>query len=759
MADYAVNIVLKAQDEATATIRKLIAETRKIRSVSGMSGMGGMGARAGSGGRGGFVLDPSSGMIVPIAAGRGRGGRGPGRKPRSGDIGGFFQDWDFDMGRVAANLGGASANISRLTDMTKTAVGTPLELAMNFEQAMFEVRAVTSDAAIGSNFDALTAKARQLGRDTEFTASQVASALKYMGMAGFDTNTQLATLSPLLDAATISGDDLGQVSDVVTDVMGGFGLSADDARMAVDSMTATTLNANTNLMQLGRGLFKVGPLAKKVGVDIHEVNAMLGVLASAGIKGAEGGTVLRNVLLGIAGGTKDLNEEMQKAGLTAKEAKAVMDGLNFPALRKALSDGGIEAALGELDRRFKGLSPELQLFASQVIFGKRTAAGATEIISKLSTGYADLHAKVEDSSGASAKAAAEFRSTHKNSVTQLKSALEDLGITVGDELMPVIEPLIEDAKSMTKSFAAWAKENPELVRTLGKVAINVAVIGSVLAPVLLGLSSFTSLVTVGSFALKAFGGSAKIARVGLGGIGKMAATTGPQVSTLIGSRAGLVGLLGGAAAAAAMGYAFGSWADDTFEISDQLSGLNTEMSIHNELQREGLAIQIGLSKVRGAALLGSLTEQERKDLDSAKRRKEQLSAELAENEDDWGSIALGHDKTLFGLDVGLRGSDAINADIQRQQQIIDRINAAGIAREQRAEAQGLEVDPTDMRILRPDEGTQQAALLKAAEAMLAAAQEKSKVELTVRADGAKVTGVKSGSADVSVETGTLMGGA
>src|SRR5690606_17571082 len=153
----------------------------------------------------------------------------------------------------------------------------------------------------------------------------------------------------------------------------------------------------------------------------------------------------------------------------------------------------------------------------------------------------------------------------------------------------------------------------------------------------------------------------------------------------IGSRAGLVGLLGGAAAAAAMGYAFGSWADDTFEISDQLSGLNTEMSIHNELQREGLAIQIGLSKVRGAALLGSLTEQERKDLDSAKRRKEQLSAELAENEDDWGSIALGHDKTLFGLDVGLRGSDAINADIQRQQQIIDRINAAGIAREQRAE--------------------------------------------------------------------------
>lgn len=711
MADYAVNIVLRAQDEATPIVRRLVAETKKIRSVRG-------GGTTAAGGRDRGIMD----------------------------------DFNASQHRAAARLAGASANIGRLSGMARSAIGAPLELAMNFEQAMTEVRAVTSDATIGNNFDLLSEKARQLGRDTEFTASEVASGLKYMGIAGWETSKQLATLSPMLDAATVSGLDLGRTSDVITDVMGGFGLVAgrmrngvDEARFAVDTMVATTLNANTNLDQLAEGLFKVGPLAAKVGVDFNEVNALLGVLANAGIKGSEGGTALRNMMLSLSGKpSKDMRQLLRQLGLNSKE------------LRAELGRNGIAGAMGLLQEQMKDMPPEMQLFASNVLFGRRTAVSATNILGKMGTELVDLKGKLDESAGASAKAAAEFRSTHKSGATQLKSAIEDLGITIGDELTPVVGPMIEDAKSATKAFAAWAKEHPELIKQVGSAAIKLAALGTVLSPLLLAASSLTSVLALGSYGFKLFGGSAKLARGALGGLRKVAATTGPAVGDLIGSRAGFLGVLGAAAAAGAAGYAFGSWADDTFHLSDQMAGLNTEMSIHNELLEKNISLQVGLSKRGGSAALGSLTEQERAQLEGAKKRKEALSAELADNSGDFGSMMLGSDKTLFGMNVGLRGSDAIGAEIQQQQAIIDRINAAGIEREQRAKAQGLGVDTSDPRIMQSG-GAPEQALIKAAEALAAAAERKGKLELTVRGDGAKVGKIESGDMELSVETAAYTG--
>lgn len=490
MAEFAVNIVLKAQDEATAVVRKLIGETRKIRNVRAPM-LGGVGE-----GGGGLVSS-------------GRRGRGAG--PR--DV--MFPGFDFTGHRVAAHLAGASANLHRLTEKTKRALGAPIELAMDFEQAMAEVRAVTTDAQIGDNFDRLTAKARELGASTEFTASQAASALKFMGIAGWDTSKQLATISPMLDAATISGLDLGRTSDIITDVMGGFGLEAgrmrngvDEARFAVDTMIATTLNANTNLDALGRGLFKVGPLAAKVGVEFNEVNAMLGVLANAGIKGAEGGTALRNIMLSLSGKpSKDMRKLLKAMGLDSKQ------------LRKELGKTGIAGAMGLLMTQMEKMSPEMQLFASNVLFGRRTAVSATNVLSKLTTEYAGLKQKLDDSGGAAAATAEQFRSTSKAATKELKSALEELGITVGEELMPVLRPLIKDAIDAARSFGAWAKENPALVRTLGKVMMGVVALGTVLSPVLLTLSSTVSIVAF-TRALQGLGAAGTAAGAGISTLGR-----------------------------------------------------------------------------------------------------------------------------------------------------------------------------------------------------------------------------------------------
>jgi TP901 family phage tail tape measure protein len=598
VADFSVNILLKANDQATPVIRGLVGQARGLNNA-----FAGGGARRGQG---------------------------------------FFG---------AANLSSAAAGVQQLTGLAKGVLGAPLELAANFEQAMTEVRAVTSDAQIGRNFEELTKKAEALGGSTEFTAQEVASGLKFMGLAGFDTAKQLETISPLLDAATVSGAGLGVTSDIVTDVMSGFGLEARQAGAAIDSMTATTLNANTNFTQLGRGLFKVAPLAKKLGIDLNTANTALGVLASAGIKGAEGGTVLRNVLLGIAGGTKDLNEELQKVGLSESEANNVIQGLDFPALRKALDEQGLEGALGELEERFSALPETLQLAGAQAIFGKRTAAGATELLGKLSTGYVELNEKVVDSEGVARKTAETYRETAKGSATELKSALEQTGIVIGQQLLPVMLPLMEDAKEAAREFAKWAKENPELARTLGKVLIGVVAVGTVLGPVLLALSSFGSLISLGSSLVGGFGAA------GL-------AAAGPYVAL--------------AAAAVALGLAIA-------DLIDDMGRLNVEQATLNQLQREGLSIQIGLAKIRGATLLGDLSEADQERLEKLKAKKEKLATEL-QNVSGTKEFLLGSDAAFFGLEIGDRGSDAIFEDLSKVDAEIDQLNKKGLEAGERRRA-------------------------------------------------------------------------
>lgn len=570
MADFAVNIVLKARDEARATIRAL------QRDLVGLQRSGGRGGRGGAGGAGAL----GGGVMDPLGGGGRRGDR---------------------LGGVIGDLNASAMAVNRLTAMTRGALAAPLDLAANFEQSMAEVRAVTSDALLGDNFDKLIAKARELGASTEFTAQEVSQGLKFMGVAGFDTAEQLGTISPLLDAATISGAELGQVSDIVTDVMGGFGLGAEEATMAVDSMVATTLNANTNLLQLGRGLFKVAPLAKKVGISIHEVNATLGVLANAGIKGAEGGTVMRNMLLAVSGKpTKDMEKALRKLGLSSKE------------LRKILDREGLEGALGAINTRFQELPPSMQLFAANVLFGKRTAAGATEILSKLTTGYEDLKEKTEGSAGAAAETAKGFRDTAKGGAKELKSALEDLGITIGNELLPILRPLMDDVKEAVRDFSKWAQANPDLLRTLGKVAIGIVGVGTVLGPVLLSISSLLTLFRVASPILRGFGNLAGglVAR-NLKSMGGSASKTAASMR-LIGAAGGAIGI-----ALAAAGVTVSIFEGKLAKLRAQTRALaghvgGKEHEIAAELSDEDLAAR--------EKAIGSQAERERARADREQKR-------------------------------------------------------------------------------------------------------------------------------------------
>lgn len=436
------------------------------------------------------------------APGAGAGaGTGTGRRGRGND------PFDFRQHRIAEALAGASANIGRLGQQARAAVSAPLELAMNFEQAMTEVRAVTGDAKFGENFDLLSAKARELGRTTEFTATDAAYAMKNLGVAGFSSAQQLAAIGPIMDGATVSGDSLEKTSSLLADTMGSFGIKSDalidgveGARYVMDSLTAANNASNTTLSELARGMFKAGPVAKTLGVEFNEVAALLGVLANAGIKGAQGGTALRNMMLSLTGKpSKDMRQLLKALGLDAKK------------LRNTLGNEGLAAGMRMLMTEMEHLDEPMRVFASNVLFGRYTTAPALNVMQKLGDEYANIRAQVDASRGASQRLATEFRSTHKAGAKALTSALQEMGITIGNELLPVLAPLMKDAMDAAKEFAEWAQANGAVVRTLGKLLIRVAIIGAVLAPVLLTLSSITSVLTLGRTAWLLFGGGAAAA--------------------------------------------------------------------------------------------------------------------------------------------------------------------------------------------------------------------------------------------------------
>ncbi|MDT2260792.1 phage tail tape measure protein [Paenibacillus larvae] len=171
---------------------------------------------------------------------------------------------------------------------------------------MSEVKAISG--ATGEDFEKLKAKAEELGANTKFSASEAASGLKYMAMAGWDTKQMLAGIDGVMMLAAASGEDLGLVSDIVTDSMTAFGLAADQAGKFADILAAASSKSNTNVAMLGESFKYVAPVAGALGYSAEDTAVALGLMANAGIKASQSGTSLRSALTNLASPTKEMKK-------------------------------------------------------------------------------------------------------------------------------------------------------------------------------------------------------------------------------------------------------------------------------------------------------------------------------------------------------------------------------------------------------------------------------------------------------------------
>lgn len=281
--------------------------------------------------------------------------------------------------------------------MSTAAVGmtlaAPLKTAMDFEAQMSRVGAVSNSTK--EQQVQLTAKAREMGRDTKFSALEAGQGMEYLAMAGFNANQQMAAIGGVLDVAAAAGTELGRTSDIVSNALTGFGLQADQAGRVGDVLTKTFTGSNTTLESLGETLKYVAPVASSAGASIELVAAMTGVLGDAGIQGSMAGTTLRNTFLRLIAPAKDAQKHMKQLGISAEQMREIMAAPEGQQAAHYIKKMGIDAAdengnlrdwmdiLTELSVKMGNLSQADRLEAASSIFGKYAVSGGLALLDSL----------------------------------------------------------------------------------------------------------------------------------------------------------------------------------------------------------------------------------------------------------------------------------------------------------------------------------------------------------------------------------------
>lgn len=337
-------------------------------------------------------------------------------------------------------------------------LATTVRTIANFEQSMASVAAITR--ASGDELKALRDTAKELGATTEFSASQAAEGLRFLGMAGFDAEASMAAIPHMLDLATAASMDLGRAADVTSNIMSAFGLAANEAAKATDVLAAVSSRSNTDVNQLGDAMKFVGPIARGMGIEINDVAAAIGTLGDAGLQGSMAGTGLRRVLSSLANATPQAEAALSRLGLKMTDLDPTTNSL--VEIIQQLSDAGIGAA------------------DALTIFGDRGAPAILNLVAGLPK-LEELTGTLRDIDGESRRMAETMRDNLMGSFRGLLSSLEAVMIAVGEAgLTSLLRGLLGVATVTFRTMAA----HMDVIASVATV-VGIAMIGA-FGPAVLG---------------------------------------------------------------------------------------------------------------------------------------------------------------------------------------------------------------------------------------------------------------------------------
>jgi len=418
------------------------------------------------------------------------------------DSQGFMSDLDyFTSGSNAQSMiakGSAIGNLisSGIKSAMRGAVDfakSAIETSMNFDQAMQEVRSIreAGGGITDAEFNALREKALELGRTTKFTAEEVANAFYYEAIAGWSVEKMLNGVEASLNLAAASGEDLASTSDIITDALTAFGLTAKDSGHFVDVLAAAASSSNTNVHMMGEAFKYIAPLAGSLKYSVDDVAAALGIMANSGIKSSMAGTSLRMILSNMIDPSKDAAKALKDLGISLdddtgkmKPFRQVMEELRQtykendfnPTEGRSIEEiaaaeekyaQAVEKTQAALDNKEITQKQYDKLMASHqqeladyigfnakflgqlsAIAGLRGISGLLAIMKSSDEEFEQVTKAIENSAGAADKMSATMLDSLKGDITLLNDAIDGLKISLTDtfntELRGFIQGLTEN---------------------------------------------------------------------------------------------------------------------------------------------------------------------------------------------------------------------------------------------------------------------------------------------------------------------------
>ena len=395
-----------------------------------------------------------------------------------GKIGNKFSELGPRLQEIGSKMQSVGRNMSMYVSAPIVAgFGVAVKKSIDFDDSMRKVKATSG--ATGSEFQQLRDKALEMGAKTKFSASESADALNYMALAGWDTKDMLGGIDGVMQLAAASGEDLGQVSDIVTDSLTAFGMKAKDSGHFADVLAQTSSKANTDVRGLGEAFKYAAPVAGALGYTVEDTSIAIGLMSNAGIKGEKAGTALRTMFTNLSKPTGDMKKKMDELGISITDSNG-----NMLPMRDVMD---------QLRSKFRGLSKEQQASTAATIFGKEAMSGALAIINASDEDYQKLTKSIDNSTGASKRMSDEMEGGIGGSIRQMKSAIESLAISIGDVMAPYIKKLAEWLSHAANKLNEMPKGTQKVVVGLGLVA---AAIGPLLVTLGVMVSTIGSAMTV-----------------------------------------------------------------------------------------------------------------------------------------------------------------------------------------------------------------------------------------------------------------------
>ncbi|MBL4957400.1 phage tail tape measure protein [Bacillus velezensis] len=370
------------------------------------------------------------------------------------------------MGRSSANLSKQMGLIQKASLAVGGAVvagiGVSVKKAADFEEAMSRVKAISG--ATGQDFEDLKNIAAKMGAETKYTAVEAAEGLQYLAMAGFSVKAQVGSLPAVLNLAAASGEGLGRSADIVSNIMTGFGIKAEDSGHAVDVLVKAMTTANTDLPQLGDAMKFVAPVAHSLGYSIEDTATAVAKMSDAGIQGSMAGTALRASLLHLTNPVGQSAKAMKKYGIEVKDAHGNLKPI--PEL------------VGHISKQFEGMTSAQKTAAAAQLVGVEAASGFVTLLGVGEKGLRNYSKTLKEAGGTADKVAKTQMDNLKGSFEQFTSALDGLGIAIGNEFLPTFRKIVDTG---TKVVEFLSELNPGIITTgleMAGAAAAVALVAS-----------------------------------------------------------------------------------------------------------------------------------------------------------------------------------------------------------------------------------------------------------------------------------------